>query len=660
MSERRKRWEEAIGFDWRKEEPQTKDEASSEAVALASEPVPLQGIGIVDDNDAAAEEDVFSMIQNLNEEVKPVAKAKPGSITEGIATALEKEQQDAFNRERHAREVAEAEKREFEEAKLLQEKAQKKGPANLIRETVPALKEKAKATASEKKKRDGAVPKPHQKDGAHGEASSPHVVPQELLDFEMERAAARSSGAAEEQKVLKRMGAKDGGARSSSEEQEPEPEVYVCKPSKKCSAGPEEDLPYEFGQPERAEKSDREIECEKPYGEAPLQVPEEGPLERGGALAEEAESKRAAEPSEPLPLSEETAKAARGGLVFAIKKRAREKKLREELPAPEFDWEYIGTHDKMTGLLNQNAFEIAKAEPVRGTLAIATVDVNNLKLANDSYGHEAGNKLIRAVSEELSAALPEGACYRTGGDEFVVVMKFKNKKQAEERLVEARENFEKALSKRNDSNDGLVYSASFGYAVGDEKSTFESVVKEADESMYKNKTAYKKSHPELDARSKSEKKKDAKAPEREAVRGDAEDYDEHLSEEQRALKGKIRANHMAVSQKSTKEIVMEIERRASEVVAVLIASPTYDQLFIILSADAFVSVANEMDSLMDYSYLYIVYRSESVYKGADEYLEDVSDFFVLLGNRLREGKIKSEKDILKTKGINVFKNVWIS
>lgn len=51
-------------------------------------------------------------------------------------------------------------------------------------------------------------------------------------------------------------------------------------------------------------------------------------------------------------------------------------------------------------------------------------DVNNLKMANDTLGHAAGNKLILATAEELTKLYPENA-YRVGGDEFIVLLQGK-------------------------------------------------------------------------------------------------------------------------------------------------------------------------------------------------------------------------------------------
>ncbi|MCR5667098.1 MAG: GGDEF domain-containing protein [Eubacterium sp.] len=103
-------------------------------------------------------------------------------------------------------------------------------------------------------------------------------------------------------------------------------------------------------------------------------------------------------------------------LAVIISKTKNQKKL-----------DFIAHRDSMTGLLNRRAYEErvkniedeAHAEK-QGYLSI---DINGLKRANDGLGHEAGDELIKAAADCMKEAF--GKCseiYRTGGDEFVVLM----------------------------------------------------------------------------------------------------------------------------------------------------------------------------------------------------------------------------------------------
>jgi diguanylate cyclase (GGDEF)-like protein/putative nucleotidyltransferase with HDIG domain len=81
--------------------------------------------------------------------------------------------------------------------------------------------------------------------------------------------------------------------------------------------------------------------------------------------------------------------------------------------------------DSLTDLPNHRAFqqdlEQAFAKP--GPLALAMLDLDNLKQTNDTRGHQAGDELIVGLSAALRHALAgRGQAYRIGGDEFAVIL----------------------------------------------------------------------------------------------------------------------------------------------------------------------------------------------------------------------------------------------
>jgi len=85
------------------------------------------------------------------------------------------------------------------------------------------------------------------------------------------------------------------------------------------------------------------------------------------------------------------------------------------------------TTDTLTGVSSRFAYseklrelEAAKQLPERFTAV--SVDVNGLKTVNDTLGHEAGDRMICAAAQCITEALGQwGICYRTGGDEFIVL-----------------------------------------------------------------------------------------------------------------------------------------------------------------------------------------------------------------------------------------------
>ncbi len=76
--------------------------------------------------------------------------------------------------------------------------------------------------------------------------------------------------------------------------------------------------------------------------------------------------------------------------------------------------------DELTGLANHRSFEqLLEHRPGRQPFAVLTIDVDGLKLVNDSKGHPAGDELLRAISRALEGALRRGDILaRVGGDEF--------------------------------------------------------------------------------------------------------------------------------------------------------------------------------------------------------------------------------------------------
>lgn len=80
--------------------------------------------------------------------------------------------------------------------------------------------------------------------------------------------------------------------------------------------------------------------------------------------------------------------------------------------------------DDLTGLLNRASFNRALAdlscdEP--GTWSIMILDLDNLKVTNDTFGHHVGDALLREVASRLAAASAPAKVFRIGGDEFAII-----------------------------------------------------------------------------------------------------------------------------------------------------------------------------------------------------------------------------------------------
>jgi diguanylate cyclase (GGDEF)-like protein len=85
--------------------------------------------------------------------------------------------------------------------------------------------------------------------------------------------------------------------------------------------------------------------------------------------------------------------------------------------------------DELTGLLNMRGFSIAanrlfgQALRYNRAASVLMIDSDNLKAVNDTYGHEAGNRLLRQLTRLVQAELRyTDVLARYGGDEFIVLL----------------------------------------------------------------------------------------------------------------------------------------------------------------------------------------------------------------------------------------------
>ncbi|MHB1662027.1 MAG: putative bifunctional diguanylate cyclase/phosphodiesterase, partial [bacterium] len=93
------------------------------------------------------------------------------------------------------------------------------------------------------------------------------------------------------------------------------------------------------------------------------------------------------------------------------------------------DLEYYATRDGLTGLYNQRVFmeflhyEVERAKRNKDVFGLLFIDFDNFKLINDMYGHNFGDKFLKAVADILEKEKrTEDILARYGGDEFVLIL----------------------------------------------------------------------------------------------------------------------------------------------------------------------------------------------------------------------------------------------
>ena len=148
-------------------------------------------------------------------------------------------------------------------------------------------------------------------------------------------------------------------------------------------------------------------------------------------------------------------------------------------------------HDWMTGLFNKGKFMELKRSLFckQDTIAVFNMDLNNLKLTNDSLGHEAGDHLIKKAAMSLRMIEARNIIpFRVGGDEFIVVALHVDRQGAEW----VRKRWENALEKLNREDDSLPCVIACGFAFGEKGFDLDELLALADERMYEDKQEKKR------------------------------------------------------------------------------------------------------------------------------------------------------------------------
>jgi diguanylate cyclase (GGDEF)-like protein/PAS domain S-box-containing protein len=155
---------------------------------------------------------------------------------------------------------------------------------------------------------------------------------------------------------------------------------------------------------------------------------------------------------------------------------------------------YLSTHDVLTGLYNRNLFEAelermqdSRLEPIN----VMVVDVNGMKTTNDTYGHAAGDDLLRRTAQVLKTSFrKEDIIARIGGDEFVVL--FHGTISTQDAVTRVKD----CLIDHNHWYDGLPLSLAIGAASGAKGSSLVELFKKADYLMYRDKSRSRRARTE--------------------------------------------------------------------------------------------------------------------------------------------------------------------
>jgi diguanylate cyclase (GGDEF)-like protein len=145
--------------------------------------------------------------------------------------------------------------------------------------------------------------------------------------------------------------------------------------------------------------------------------------------------------------------------------------------------------DGMTGLHNRMFFEaemsrMNKQLDTYKPLSIIVIDIDGLKITNDTFGHNAGDELLKMAAAIIRKVFKDkGTISRTGGDEFCVLLPNTDLRTAQERAGY----FVRFLNRLNRFNAVIPISMSIGLASteDDDDDDLYSVYRRADDDMYR-------------------------------------------------------------------------------------------------------------------------------------------------------------------------------
>jgi two-component system, cell cycle response regulator len=109
-------------------------------------------------------------------------------------------------------------------------------------------------------------------------------------------------------------------------------------------------------------------------------------------------------------------------LARAIRYAIERKRFEEHLT-------YLAQYDHLTGLVNRILFRdrlvqaTARSKRMQQMISLMLLDLDRFKLVNDTFGHDMGDELLKAVSERLKTCVREvDTVARMGGDEFTIIL----------------------------------------------------------------------------------------------------------------------------------------------------------------------------------------------------------------------------------------------
>ncbi|MGN0377644.1 MAG: GGDEF domain-containing protein, partial [Suilimivivens sp.] len=158
----------------------------------------------------------------------------------------------------------------------------------------------------------------------------------------------------------------------------------------------------------------------------------------------------------------------------------------------------LSKSDSLTGIFNRRGFYteaekmIEENRKTGGNLLAIYVDMNNLKIINDRYGHEEGDFALKLISDILSEEMKNaGIAGRIGGDEFACIMRYQPADDGADVLTKIYDRFV-MFNESSDKPYNVTVSAGASLIGAKDNITLKEALTQADEKLYEVKKFRKK------------------------------------------------------------------------------------------------------------------------------------------------------------------------
>ncbi|MGF1742363.1 GGDEF domain-containing protein [Vibrio profundum] len=152
----------------------------------------------------------------------------------------------------------------------------------------------------------------------------------------------------------------------------------------------------------------------------------------------------------------------------------------------------LSDYDVLTGVLNRRGFmlianhEFQCSQKDDSAMCLLMIDIDNFKVINDTYGHMAGDKVLKKLTKNLHRSLrASDSLGRWGGEEFIVILP----KQSSDRALIVAERLRESIEKntiRINKHTIIKVTISIGMSIYDKNTdNLENLISLADEQLYK-------------------------------------------------------------------------------------------------------------------------------------------------------------------------------